>query len=587
MIRRLVHFMPGWLRPAASCAALLIATAPALVHSDAAAQNPVRTLDIGGPPHDSIARRCYSDSVLTAALAGFNSPTAVNVFGGNARIPAADTIRATYAVSGGSVRVDGAVFGRIIVFNGEVRVSATGTVTGDVIVLGGHLTAAAGARIGGQRIECDQPIRLERLPNGMLATRPPGRDLGHIASDVAVTVGSVRIAPFVGVGTYNRVEALPIELGGKAAWSPSPSDSVHFQGYGVFRTARDPSGDRPAVGWHVAARWHHDGSLPFTIGLAGGSTINATADRSYAALESGASALFLRRDYRDWYLRRGIRLTASARPTSELTVTAGLDDSRQTTVLSVDAFSLLRDTEPWRPNPLIDDGKYRTLSAGVIWDARSEISHPVVSWYARAELRHVTSNELTPVSLPTTIRDSLPRTGYGETEANFDLRGYLRLGPSQRIAARLSAAGYLSGDPLTIQNRRAISGADPLMGYQFRAINCDRRRNPDPATPALCDREMAIQVEYHRTLAVDLTTRVSGYTIGFHNPDLVLLADAGSAWLAGDSTGRVPTNRIQSLREWRSDFGVGLTTRSLGLYLAKSLVDPVGVQLQLLFNVRF
>ena len=579
--------MPRWLQPAVPCAVLLIATAPALVQSDAAAQNPVRTLDIGGPPRDSAARRCYSDSVLTAALAGFNSPTAVNAFGGNVRIPPADTIRATYAVSGGSVRVDGTVLGQVIVFNGDVRVSATGTVSGDVIVLGGHLTAVAGARIGGRRIECDEPVRLERRANGMVAAGTQGRNLGHLASDVVVMLGGVRIAPFVGVGTYNRVEGLPIQLGGKAAWSPTPDDSVHVDGYGVLRTARDPSGSRPGVGWHLSGRWVHGGSLPFTIGLAGGPTINATADRSYSALESGLSALFLRRDYRDWYLRRGVRLTGSARPTPELTVTAGMDVSRETTALSVDAFSLLRGTTAWRPNPLIDDGKYRTLSAGAIWDARSEVTHPVLSWYAEAEVRHVTSNDLTPVSLPTTIRDSLPQTGYGETETNFDLRGYLRLNPAQRIAARVSGAGYLSGDPLTIQNRRAISGADPLMGYQFRAINCDRRSKPDPATPALCDREMAIQVEYHHTLPVDLITRVGGYTIGFHNPDLVLLADAGSAWLAGDSAGRVPANRIQALREWRSDVGVGITTRSLGLYLAKSLVDPVGIQIQLLFNVRF
>jgi hypothetical protein len=211
----------------------------------------------------------------------------------------------------------------------------------------------------------------------------------------------------------------------------------------------------------------------------------------------------------------------------------------------------------------------------------------VLRWYAQGELRRVTSNDLTPVSLPTTIRDSLPRTGYGEFEATIDLRGYLQLDPEQLLAARLSAAGYLSGDPLTIQNRRAISGADPLMGFLFRAINCDRRLKPDPADPALCDREMSVQVEYRRTLPVNLNTRINGYTIGVHNPQLVLLADAGSAWLAGDSAGRVPANRIEALREWRSDVGVGITTRSLGLYLAKSLVDPVGVQVQLLFSLRF
>ena len=576
MIRRLTPLV----------ASLLVA-APTLVRSDAAAQNPVRTLDIGGPPRDSVARRCVPDSILTAALAAFNSPTAVNAFGGNGRIPALDTIRASYAVAGGSLRVDGTVLGQVIVFNGDVRVSSTGSVSGDVIVIGGHLTAAAGARIGGRRVECDQPIRLERGAGGVLSVRPESRPLSHLTSDIAITVDNVRISPFLGVGTYNRVEGLPIQVGPRAAWGFQPGDTVHLLGYGVFRSARDPSGSRPAVGWHIAGEWRHDGPLPFTVGIAGGSTINSTADRSYGTLESGLSALFLRRDYRDWYLRRGVRVFGSVRPTPDLTFTAALDDSRQTTVLAVDAFSLLRGTEAWRPNPLIDDGRYRTLSAGVTWDARNETVHPVFRWYANGELRRVTSNDLSPVSLPTTIRDSLPRRGYGEFEATIDLRGYLQLDPEQLLAARLSAAGYLSGDPLTIQNRRAISGADPLMGYLFRAINCDRRFKPDPANPALCDREMALQMEYRRTLSINLNTRINGYTIGVHNPQLVLLADAGSAWLAGDSAGRVPANRIEALREWRSDVGVGMTTRSLGLYLAKSLVDPIGVQVQLLFNLRF
>ena len=573
--------------PVAPCAALLIVIAPALAQGHAAAQNPVRTLDIGGPPRDSTTARCYTDSILTAALAGFNSPTAVNAFGGNARIPAADTIPASYGVAGGSIRIDGTVLGDVIVINGEGRGSATGTVTGDVIVLGGHLTVAPGARVRGRRIQCDQPIRLARLPNGKMAARPPGRGLGHLASDVAVTVGDVRVTPFLGVGTYNRVEAVPIQVGAKATWTATPQDRVRMEGYGVLRTARDPSASRPTVGWHLSGLWTHEGTLPFTVGVAGGSTINSTVDRSYSALASGLSAVFLRRDYRDWYLQRGSRVFGSVRPTTELTVSAAIDVSRQTTVLAVDAFSLLHGTEPWRPNPLIDDGSYRTLSAGITWDARSEGTHPVLNWYAQAEVRRVTSNDLAPVSLPTTIRDSLPRTGYGETEASFDLRGYLRLDPAQRLAARISGAGYLGGDPLTIQNRRAIGGADPLMGYPFRAINCDRRLKPDPAMPALCDREMAVQLEYRRTLPLDFSTRIGGYSIGVHSPDLVLFSDAGSAWLAGDSAGRVPANKVQALREWRSDVGIGITTRTLGLYLAKSLVDPVAVQLQLLFNLRF
>ena len=31
----------------------------------------------------------------------------------------------------------------------------------------------------------------------------------------------------------------------------------------------------------------------------------------------------------------------------------------------------------------------------------------------------------------------------------------------------------------------------------------------------------------------------------------------GTAWLAGDGAGQVPSNKIQSLSEWRSDIGIG------------------------------
>ncbi len=465
---------------------------------------------------------------------------------------------------------------------------ATGAVTGTIIVLGGRATVDVGAKITGRNLGCEQPVALSRSSDNTIRLSPPGRSLSSIKSAIGVSAGPYRISPLLGVGQYNRVEGLPGKFGVNVSRPVFETDSVRANVYGIARTASDPSGSRPAIGWHASALFAHNGELPFTVIVGGGSTVQSTQDQPFSPVESGLIAFLARDDYNDWYLNRGVNVAASVRVTPELTLSGILDWSHQTTVLAVDAFSLLNSDQPWRPNPLIDDGVYHTQTVRVVWDARNEREHPVLSWYAAFQLQHVASNDLTPVStIPVTIRDPLPTTNYGSTSADIDLRAYLRLDPDQRINFRVMGGGYLAGDPLTIQNRHAVGSADPLIGYDFRAINCDRRRKVDPALPALCDRSAAVQVAYHRALAIDLTTRIDGYNIGIRKPDLVLFGDGASAWLAGDTPGRVPVGNIQAIREWRSDVGVGITSGPFGLYVAKALADASPVRFTLLLSPRF
>ncbi len=565
--------------------ALLVAAAPVL-RQPAAAQTP-RTLDIGGPPRDTVLRRCATDSLVTAALAAFNSPAAVHFPGGGSS-PAAITIGGDVAVYRGNFAVNGTIQGNVVALNANVRVFRTGVIRGSITVLGGGtLTIDPGAQIGGKQLHCDEVLAFAKMSDGRVALSAPGSPFGSIGSLFTWQLGNYRITPHVGVGGYNRVEELPIHVGANLSRRWGLTDRVHGEAYAILRTARDPSGSRPTIGWYASALYAHSGDLPFTITLGGGTRLQATRDQPFAETESGASAFLLRRDYNDWYEDRGTSLAVAFHPANELTLSGTYAVSHQTTVLAVDAFSLLRSTVPWRPNPLIDDGRYQIMTGQVIWDARDEQQHPTLTWYVRAQWQHVSSSDLTPVSLPTTIRDALPTTGYGSTTADIDLRAYLRLDPQQRLDARIVAGGYVSGDPLTIQARRAMGGADPMLGYDFRAINCDRQRKVFTSTPALCDRTMAVQVAYHRALPIDLSTQIGGRTIGLRNPELVVLGDIGSAWLAGDTPGRVPSNRIQALREWRSDIGVGITNGPFGLYLSKALADALPVQLTLLFHPRF
>jgi hypothetical protein len=71
--------------------------------------------------------------------------------------------------------------------------------------------------------------------------------------------------------------------------------------------------------------------------------------------------------------------------------------------------------------------------------------------------------------------------------------------------------------------------------------------------------------------------------IGIRDPDLVLMADAGTAWLAGTGPARVPDNRIPSLDTWKVDAGIGFDAGGISLYLVKALTDgePVRVFLRL------
>jgi hypothetical protein len=546
----------------------------------------VRTLDTGAPPGAAPAQRCATDSAITAALALFNSPAAVRVYG-DVTVPAAQRSPGPFAVYRGRVRIEGSIDGDLIVLNGDARIAPRASVTGNVIVMGGRVVVDDGAVIGGHAVACPEPMAVDRLPDGTAARQTETRSLRTIASGIGVNLGPVRVAPYLGVGTYNRVEGLPLHLGARGDWGLTSSDSASLRGYGVVRTARDPSHSRRTLGWDLDGTLTHDGAVPLTLDLEGGSTVAGTFDRPFSQVESGLSALVFRRDYRDWYLRRGARASLTARPFHDLFLTAGYEISRQTSLPAVDAFSLFRSDEQWRPNPLIDDGKYHITSFEVDDDARNPLRHPVLSWYARVRMRRVTSDEITPVSLPATIRDAVPTSHYGSTDGDVDLRGYLRIDRDQRIDGRIVGGGFLSGDPLTIQTRRAIGGADPLAGYDFRSVNCERRRKADPAQPPLCDRELAVQLEYRHTLPIDLNTTIAGYPIGIHRPELVLFGDAGSAWLAGDSAGRVPSGKIQSVSEWKSDLGVGVSVGAIGAYAAKSLVDPLGVRFVLLFSRRF
>ncbi|HVG68740.1 MAG TPA: BamA/TamA family outer membrane protein, partial [Gaiellales bacterium] len=253
------------------------------------------------------------------------------------------------------------------------------------------------------------------------------------------------------------------------------------------------------------------------------------------------------------------------------------------------------NSDRWRRNPLSDDGHYFTTGAQLDFDTRNDRERSTTGWLLRARYEHSTSDDVAPVALPEAVRPPIPTGGgYAFDRLTLDLRRYSRLTPNLRVNARLRADGWLAGDRLPMQRRVSLGGTDLLPGYGFRAFTCAPRGFVDPSDPALCDRSMVAQVEVRTRLSLNLGRRLrdrvdgtAGRFIGIEEADLVILGDAGKAWLAGDGPGQVPVNRIPSLHEWKTDVGVGLDAGEIGAYLAKSLSQGEPVRFIVRLQRRF
>lgn len=541
-----------------------------------------------GPPSaaDTFATgRGIPDSVLAHAITRFNDARTSRVLGGFQH--PSGSIRGTLAIYGGNARIGGEVIGDVLVVNGDLRLEATSRISGDVLVLGGQVFRDAGATVVGSVTFHSERAAVRRTPAGLLEPLGRVRSLRDLTGLASVAIGPVDLAPRLGIGVYNRIEGLPLRIGPTARWRAQPDILLGLDAELIFRTASDPSGQRSDVGWWGQLEATRTGDRPVSLGLEGFNLVTGTALSPVTPTEEGLAALLLRRDYRDWFGTKGFGIFARWRPLTALQLGVRIRATREQSLPAVDAFSLFGKDEPWRANPLVDDGKFTSTEITGAWDTRDDIVWPRTGWHARAALRRTTSGELSPLALPESVRDPMPTSGYASWEASFDVRHALRFNLRHSLHLRMSGGGWIGGDPLTVQRRLAIGGDDPLPGYPFRFETCDTRRRPDPALTALCDRQLVFQVEFRRTLGLRFGTRLGSYGLGIERADLVVFSDMGTAWIAGDGPGQVPAGRIQNLDEWKSDIGVGLDAGLFGVYIAKALADDTSPRFTFRLKRRF
>ncbi|HVX87317.1 MAG TPA: hypothetical protein VG940_00180 [Gemmatimonadales bacterium] len=560
------------------------------------AQDSVIVIDPDAPATPAAQRPGLQNEVLQRVLGFYNSSTTTRLEG-VVTLPGGAQLQGPVGVLRGPLRVGGAIVGPVLVVNGDVEILTGGRIDGDLLVVGGRLLGDTAGTVHGAVTIVADPAPVLRLEDGTLALRERRRSLLEFGgAQRSFQVGKVNTTLFLSTGgTYNRVEGLPLTLGPRLVYRPSADQKASLDLLGVVRTAGDPTELGEEVGYDAHFDFANGSSRHHGWGLGARASqlVQSVEAQPLSRSEIGWSTLLLHRDYRDYYLNEGVSFYGYLWAGSSFRVDGGWRTERQRSLPANDPWTLFRTAEDWRPNPLVDDGRFKTLHLGLTYDTRNESDLPNSGMWVRFEWERSASEDIAPVDLPTTVRGSIPTDGsYAFHKVWLDARAYNRLTPAMRLNLRLVGGGWLGGDPLPLQERLSLGGPGVMSGYAFRWSTCNEGAPVDPARPALCDRSLALQAELRSRVDLGLLYRYKGrdqveQAIGLDQVDVVVHADAGKAWLAGEGPGRVPNGKIPNLDEWLYDVGVGLDAGGIGVYLSKALTDGQPVRFFVRLQRRF
>jgi hypothetical protein len=484
--------------------------------------------------------------------------------------------------------------------NGDLTLTAGAAITGAALVVGGGVTGADSAQVAGGVRAYPSPLYY-RLEGDTLVHAPAlARRLRGFAARQSWDIADSRVSLLLATaGTYNRVEGLPIVFGPAVDLRVARGTRLKLDALGLFRTGGQAAGEGADVGFMVRGELRRGEVTGFGVGARAYDAVTPVEDWALHGNEVGWATFLFHRDYRDYYQNLGYAFRVFAQPARPLVLGVEAQYDRHRSAPTNDPIALLRNEEGWRPNAPVDNGHFPTLSGSAVYDTRNDRWDPTSGSFIRATVETGASDDASPYAgVPATVRDSLPSRDYRYWRLWVDARRYARLTPSARMNLRLVAGGWLGGDPLPLQRRLSLGGADPLPGYPFRYAACGGTVTDSllaGARAALCDRVLLIQAEFRGHMSLrwvydpDRDGDGGGGLLAawVDGLDLVLFANAGSAWLVGDGPARFPGNRIPPLDSWLADLGVGLDWGGLGVYAAKSIATDEPPRLILRLTHRF
>ena len=450
-------------------------------------------------------------------------------------------------------RIDGG----ILVVGGRVEGREDATVAGDVRVyrqaLRFHMD---GDRLVAEQADDDRHIRFGRLFGFGART----------ASHLSITVSP-----------YNRVEGLPVHIGPTLAHRTREAD-YRVEVLGIIRSADNFKWTPENLGHQVTTDVRVGRRRGIGVGGSLFDIVDPIEGWDLKDTEAGLAAFFLHRDYRDHFDRHGGSVYLAGFSGDERELRFGYRDERWQSREARDPFSLTRDKQAWRPNPDVDDGRMRLLTASYRLDTRNDEDDPWTGWLLNGEVERGAGDLVPPGGALTDIRSVKYVRGFA------DMRRYNRLSPDAQLNMRVVLGGWLGGDDLPMQRRLSVTGAGSLPGFDFRRhpggrdVATCQAGAASPALPALCERIVLAQIEYRGALRFGRLGFREGSQWwadrGLKSPQWVAFADAGRGWLVGDRQGELqyPSSTVlPPLETFRTDIGLGLDARVIGFFVAKAV----------------
>ena len=499
------------------------------------------------------------------------------------------TVDGDVAVLNGPVWISGRVRGRVLAINSDVVLRPSARIDGDLLVVGGEVEGRHAAFVGGEIRIYRQHLQYERDGEFIRPTRSTTTDneTGWWRRwERSQYNTSSKL--FVAAGAYNRVEGLPIVVGPqiqhRASWG-----TAKLSAHALVRTETSFNGQQDDVGHDVNGELRFGRRGGVLVGAHAYNAMEPTEQWQLTRGEASLAAFLLRRDYRDYYERRGGRVRAglfgAVRKGADLTASYG--EEVWSSRVAQSPWSLFNQRNAWRANPAFDLGRLHLLNSTLRLDTRNDADSPWSGWYILTDLEHGWGDmtQLAARSDPLTAASLQPTIQYAR--AFMDFRRYNRISPDAQLNFRVVVGGWMNGDPLPLQRRFALDGPGGLPGYDFRTMNgvnmltCTNAAGVVAAgQPGQCDRMALAQVEYRGDLHFDLFTdwEDDHYMRSHSDGVWVFFADAGRGWLVGTPTPgdelTFDRNKFPKFSTFKTDLGLGLDFDVIGLYAAKAMAAP-------------
>jgi hypothetical protein len=510
--------------------------------------------------------------VVELATSTFND-SMTRRYRGDARISAGDTVRGNVAIYRGMLTVAGHITGRVVAINSDVVMTPNGRIDRDVLVIGGVLENRTRGRIGGDaRVFRTQMVLSYDADSLVADARYSAEQDWWSRYDPDAPRNRSKIT--VRGETYNRVEGLPIHAGPSLRIA-TRDFRFDLDALGIIRTAQRMRWDSENIGHNIefGARMNRDAGVGIHASLF--DVVDPVESWDLSDHEAGLATFLLHRDFRDYYGRHGgaagLRFFIGDRHVgddAQLTLSYGLERWRSRDVR--DTWTVFRDDDAWRPNPLVHEGSVHVAQAELRVDTRNNKTSPWSGWLANIQLEQGKGDLAAPESPLAPVETRYAR-------GMLDLRRYTRILPGSQLNLRFVYGARLGDDELPLQKRFSIGGPGSLPGFDFRRDHggtdvgtCNRSGVPAAAGfPALCERMALFQLEMRYGVDHDLFDE--------EDTQFVLFFDGGRGWLVDGPGGHEDGLTYDSgtilprLGTFRTDIGAGIDLGFAGFFIAKSL----------------